>query len=144
MPPDPRAQLRAWFGLRPPPTDRRSLGQRGEDVAARYLEHQGFRILDRNLRTRNGEADLVCLDGGTLVIVEVKSGQDDADHPPQARVGRQKRRTLLALAEEQQKRRGLLGHSVRVDVVEVVWRNESKDHTVRHYPGAVVDGRRRG
>jgi putative endonuclease len=116
-------------------------------VAARFLEQRGFGILDRNLRTRQGEADLVCLDGETLVIVEVKSGQADPDHPPRVHVGREKQRTLLALAEGEQKRRGMLGRSVRVDVVEVVWDGGAGSPTVNHYPGAVSDAhdrRRRG
>lgn len=135
------ARFRVWLGLSPLPFDRRSLGRRGEDVAARFLERRGFRILDRNLRTRQGEADLVCLDGETLVIVEVKSGQDDPDHPPQVHVGRKKQRTLLALAEAEQKRRGMLGRSVRVDVIEVLWREDGRSHALRHYPGAVSRAR---
>jgi len=56
---------------------------------------------------------------------------------------RPEQRTLLALAEEQQKLRGRLGRSVRVDVVEVVWERGGKGHKVRHYPGAVTAQARR-
>jgi putative endonuclease len=49
--------------------------QRGfaaERVAAGYLAARGLEILARNLRCKAGELDLVCLDGGVLVIVEVR------------------------------------------------------------------------
>jgi putative endonuclease len=48
-------------------------GRRGEDLACRHLESQGLRLLERNCRCRAGEIDLVMLDGGTLVMIEVRS-----------------------------------------------------------------------
>jgi putative endonuclease len=52
---------------------RSDLGRRGEDVAAAYLERRGLRILGRNVQVSRGEIDLVALEGGCLVFVEVKS-----------------------------------------------------------------------
>ena len=51
-------------------TDR--LGRSGERLAADYLKTRGYRLVDRNVRRREGEVDLVALQGGTLVFVEVK------------------------------------------------------------------------
>jgi putative endonuclease len=57
--------------------DRRakSLGRRGEDLAAAHFERLGYRVLARNHRTRFGELDLVLAsaDGATIVFAEVKS-----------------------------------------------------------------------
>lgn len=50
----------------------RVIGQRGEDLAARFMERQGLTILARNVHCRGGEIDLVCRDGKTLVFVEVR------------------------------------------------------------------------
>lgn len=47
-------------------------GKRGEDIAARYLEQRGMRVIARNFRTREGEIDLICRDGRETVFVEVK------------------------------------------------------------------------
>ena len=52
---------------------RRDVGQTGEQIAARHLERLGYRILDRNHRTRWGELDLVATDGDSIVFVEVKT-----------------------------------------------------------------------
>jgi putative endonuclease len=51
---------------------RRQRGMAGENLAARYLELRGLKVLARNLRCKSGELDLVCLDGGVLAIVEVR------------------------------------------------------------------------
>jgi putative endonuclease len=49
--------------------------QRGiaaEQLAAEYLRVRGLKILGRNLRCKTGELDLVCLEDGVLIIVEVR------------------------------------------------------------------------
>jgi putative endonuclease len=48
-------------------------GRLGEYRAARFLTEHGYRVLERNVRLPGGEIDLVCVDGATLVFVEVKS-----------------------------------------------------------------------
>ena len=50
----------------------RRLGRWGEDLAAEFLEQQGYRIVDRNWKCRFGELDLVAEGGGFLCFVEVK------------------------------------------------------------------------
>jgi putative endonuclease len=47
-------------------------GRRAEDLVARDLEARGSQVLLRNFRRRTGELDLVALEGGVLVIVEVR------------------------------------------------------------------------
>ncbi|EJL30035.1 YraN family protein [Brevibacillus sp. BC25] len=52
---------------------RRLLGQRGEQLAESFLVNKGFRIVDRNVRTKRGEMDLIALDGNCLVFIEVRT-----------------------------------------------------------------------
>ena len=52
---------------------RRALGRRGEDLAATHLERHGWRIVERNFRTREGEIDLIAARRGTLAFCEVKT-----------------------------------------------------------------------
>ncbi len=49
-------------------------GGRGERAAEKYLKRLGYKIIARGLRTRQGEMDLVAVDGRTIVFVEVKTG----------------------------------------------------------------------
>lgn len=52
---------------------RKRLGQKGEEAAARYLEERGCRLLSRNYTCAAGEIDLIALDKGVIVFVEVRS-----------------------------------------------------------------------
>ena len=69
---------------------RRALGAAGERLAAAHLEARGFRLLDRNYRTRYGELDLVAADERYLVFCEVKArvARSAAGPARPARVGR--------------------------------------------------------
>jgi len=51
------------------------LGALGEELAAAHLQRLGFRVLARNVRTREGEIDLIAFDGCTLVFAEVKAAR---------------------------------------------------------------------
>lgn len=50
-----------------------SAGKVGEDYAASLLRKGGYKILQRNFRSKFGEIDIIALDGNTLVFVEVKT-----------------------------------------------------------------------
>jgi putative endonuclease len=53
--------------------DRRRTGQLWEHRARSYLRRQGLRVLQTGYRCRFGELDLVCADGSTLVVIEVRA-----------------------------------------------------------------------
>ncbi len=48
-------------------------GEAGEDIAARHLEKQGFEIIERNWRLREGELDIIAKKGNLIAFVEVKT-----------------------------------------------------------------------
>jgi putative endonuclease len=80
---------------------RQRLGARAEELAARGLSAAGWRIINRNARTRYGELDIVALDGRDLVFVEVKASRAGAPVGPERpvfAVGRQKQLRLRRLA----------------------------------------------
>ena len=62
------------------------LGQNGEDIAEKYLQKQGYKILERNKHfSKLCEVDIIALDKGTLVFVEVKTRKTDiCGHPLEA------------------------------------------------------------
>lgn len=47
-------------------------GGAAEDAVAAFLVRRGLEVLGRNVHCRGGEVDLVCLDGRTVVFVEVR------------------------------------------------------------------------
>lgn len=78
----------------------KSKGRRGEEIAAAFLESMGYRILARNYRTPQGEADLIALDGRTVVIVEVKRRDGRQFGTALSAVDYKKRTTLRAVGED--------------------------------------------
>ena len=82
---------------------RRTTGALGERHAADHLERAGYRILQRNFRTRFGELDVVALDRRGLVFCEVKTrvrGTSAGPVGPLDAIGTAKRRRLRAMARE--------------------------------------------
>ncbi|MGZ5430438.1 MAG: YraN family protein [Thermoanaerobaculia bacterium] len=80
--------------------DRRRVesGRGGEDAAARHLEENGLILLERNVRYRNGEIDIVAADGTTTVFVEVKRRKNDARGTPAEAVTSKKRDRVIRAA----------------------------------------------
>lgn len=52
---------------------RRELGKRGEEIAAEYLQKNGYTIIGRNIYSRFGEIDILAKFGQELIFVEVKT-----------------------------------------------------------------------
>jgi putative endonuclease len=114
----------------------KTLGQRGEAVAARYLRRRGYKILARSDRTKPGEIDLVMADHGTVVFIEVKTRQShDAGHPADA-VDEPKQRRLTRLAVTFLKRHGLLDYPARFDVVAITWPAGKWFPKIEHFKNA--------
>ncbi len=75
-------------------------GREGESLAEAFLRARGYRVLERNLRVPGGEIDLVCLDGPTLVFVEVKRRDQKRFGTALSAVDARKRRRLRTLAAD--------------------------------------------
>ena len=79
--------------------DKRTLGQFGEDQAARFLRRRFYSIVERNYHCRFGEIDLIARRGGILAFVEVKLRKDDAHGEAREFVTAQKQQRVLAAAQ---------------------------------------------
>lgn len=78
----------------------RTKGREGERRAEAYLRASGYRIAGRNVRLPDGEIDFVCVDGATLVFVEVKSRSTADFGMALGAVDARKRTTLRRLAAD--------------------------------------------
>jgi putative endonuclease len=75
-------------------------GRLGEDRASNFLVECGYRVLARNVRVPGGEIDAVCMDGPTLVIVEVKRRDFHTFGSALGAVDARKRATLRRIAAD--------------------------------------------
>ena len=102
------------------PPAKTPLGERGENVAAKFLRHDcGYRILTRNFRIEGGEVDVIARDGDTLVFVEVKTRRGLAYGHPFEAITPDKVRRLRTLAGLWLSATGHRG-PIRMDAVGVI------------------------
>ncbi|MCG3172622.1 MAG: hypothetical protein GMKNLPBB_00776 [Myxococcota bacterium] len=77
---------------------RQELGRRSEDAACRWLADRGFRILERNYRTRFGEVDIIAESEGFLCFIEVRSRGGPRLENPAHSIGAHKQQQVLKAA----------------------------------------------
>ncbi|WP_347218211.1 YraN family protein [Chryseobacterium sp.] len=101
-----------------------------EELAADYLEKNGYKILVRNFRFQKAEIDIIAEKDELIIIVEVKARSTDAFMLPQEAVTKTKIRSIVLAAnhylEESDKQ-----NEVRFDIISVLpdeHRNLKIDH----------------
>ena len=92
-------------------------GQRGEALAARFLEQRGLTVIARNHRCRGGEIDLICRDGKTLVFVEVRLRRSGGFGGAAASITPAKQRRIVLAARHYLATTGKHGLDGRFDCV---------------------------
>ncbi len=120
---------------------RQRTGRIAEDLVARRLAEEGWEIVERNARTRQGELDLVALDGRALVFVEVKAGRQGAAFGPERPVlavdrRKQLRVRRLATAWMAERRRLPRYDEIRFDAVGVTFDRAGRVVDIEHLRGA--------
>ncbi|MEO8074527.1 MAG: YraN family protein [Acidobacteriota bacterium] len=106
------------------------VGQLGEELAARFLERKGYRLVMANFKVpvgRNrvgvsvtGEIDLIALDENILCFVEVKTRSSDEFASPLAAVDLRKQRQIIRTAKVYRKNFRINEIKFRYDVVSIV------------------------
>lgn len=96
-----------------------SLGQIGEETAARYLMHAGYTLLARNWRYGHLEIDIVAEWYGEVVFVEVKTRSNEDYMPALEAVDLRKKENILRAARAYMDMYGL-DQPCRFDIITVV------------------------
>ncbi len=99
---------------------RRQFGNRGEDLAAVFLQEHGFRILARNWSCRLGEIDLIAEKDDALHFIEVKTRRSRAFGDPQEAVTRTKLRHVQRAVEVYVAQAGAVSRNYQIDVLAIL------------------------
>ena len=110
------------------------LGQRGEDIAANYLQEQGYCILERNWTNKGRkELDIIATKGDVVVFVEVKTRKAGTAQAPLEAVNLSKQRRICLAADSYLKDNHIDLRS-RFDVIGIIYNDEGS--RVEHVPDA--------
>jgi len=115
-----------------------SVGKVGEEIAGRFLEQKGYKILERGFRSRRwGELDLVCEEGKVLVFVEVKTRISSEFGSPEESITYFKKRSLKRAVLYYCQTHPNCSKSLRMDVLSVTLNDDRKSVCeIKHYENA--------
>lgn len=100
------------------------LGALGENYAARWLQKNGYQILDRNWRGTRVELDIVATTKGAIVFVEVKTRSSNSHGFPAEAVTAKKLENIKSAALEWLSKNYANGQ-LRIDVISVHFDGEN-------------------
>jgi putative endonuclease len=111
-------------------SNRRIQGKAGEDLAAKFLERNGLKIIERNYRFERGEIDLIAEEGDELVFVEVKARRSMMFGTPEEAVTEEKQKQVHAIADGYLFEHDIDNRPCRFDVVAIEFKHGKAE--IRH------------
>ncbi len=114
------------------------VGSWGERVAICFLNRQGYKLLQKNVRIgRNGELDAVMQYEKTLIFVEVKTRKNEEFGRPFSAINRAKRKKVNEATLGYIKKNHIKPTYIRFDVVEVIGNPKQRTKPIiRHIQNA--------
>ena len=106
--------------------DRKTLGKKGEDIAAKYLIKKGYYILKRNYRLSHQEIDIIARDRDVVAFVEVKTFKSERFGRPKEAVDWRKQRKIAKVALGYLSQEELGEIDARFDVVAIKMSSDTK------------------
>lgn len=112
----------------------RKFGDSGEDLACRYLEKQGYKIIERNKHySRFCEIDIIALYKDTHVFVEVKTRKTNAFGTPMEAIQRRNLRIYTNAVQYYTSENKVKKY--RIDVIGITIKPELKiEHLKKRQP----------
>jgi putative endonuclease len=117
--------------------DRKELAKRGEDLAAKILLDEGYKIIERNYRYSHGEIDIIAIDpkNNCIVFVEVKSRQNLEFGAPEFAITKNKQKQVRKMAELYLYDKEIRELDCRFDVFAILF-EDLNNPQVNHYENA--------
>lgn len=120
----------------------KSLGFLGENIAARFLESGGYKILAKNYQKPWGEIDIIAEKAGVIVFCEVKTNRKKffgGSFNPELRVNQAKARHIIRTAELLMKSRYAgEDREWRIDIIAIILDSSCGRAHIKHFKNAVI------
>lgn len=100
---------------------KQQLGQEGESAAIQYLEGEGFRIVERNFRTRWGEIDLIAEKKREFYFIEVKTRQDHSHGHPLESLPSHRLQRLQKMSQFYSQKHRLWDQKLHLSLLGIDW-----------------------
>lgn len=107
-------------------------GKSGEQAAINYIEKLGYEVIETNYASYIGEIDIIALDKGCYVFIEVKTRSSQNYGLPKEAVNMHKQRKYGMLVMQYIKNNNLFNSKCRIDVIEVT----GEDFKINHLKNA--------
>lgn len=104
---------------------RQTLGKRGENSAARYLQKNGYKIIRRGYRCRLGEIDIIAESGNYLIFCEVKTRVNTGYSQPFEALNEKKKRKIKQIASYYSAFVAKRPMDIRFDVISIILRGQN-------------------
>jgi len=122
------------YGRSPTRRQNLKLGNLGESIAADYLKKKGYRVIERNCRSKWGEIDLVCNYGKEIVFVEVKARIGEQFGLPEDAVNKEKIKRLIKNSQAYMFYKAKNANmSYRIDAICLVLDENMELKRINHY-----------
>ena len=100
------------------------LGQKGEDMAAEYLQQEGYCVLERNWKNQGRkELDIIATKDDVVVFVEVKTRRVGSATAPLSAVNARKQHRIC-LAADSYIKANRIDFRCRFDIIGIVYDDE--------------------
>lgn len=80
--------------------NKKDKGKIGEEIAEKYLKGNGYKIIEKNFRTRFGEIDIICEKNLNLIFIEVRTKRESSFILPEESLTKKKIEKLKKVALE--------------------------------------------
>ena len=120
-------------------TEKRKIGNAGENAAVKHLKKSGYKILKRNFVALGYEIDVIAYDREYIVFIEVKTRTLGKENPKESRpasaVTPEKQRKIITVANHYNSDKKH-GRKMRFDIIEVYLDDKKAVASISHLEGA--------
>jgi putative endonuclease len=118
---------------------RKETGAMGERIACDFLSNNGYEILEKNYRCREGEIDIITKQANTLIFVEVRTKKSGLFGSPEESITAAKQEKLKVLAQLYIQEHDNLACPWRIDVVAIEMKRDGKVSRIQIIENAIEE-----